>query len=358
MGLTYEERIIIKYLRKKYHHGPKKIVDDHPEFNWNVNTVKSFLKNVDETDSAERKLGSGRPRSVRTDDNIEEVEDMILSQEDQPGTHKTPTEIADELNISRRSVKRIIDEDLQFRPLKKTKVQKLSDADIEKRYPRSQRLLEMFTKKKLEKAFFSDEKIFKVKQQYNTKNDVFYVPKGTLKKDVPDKRLHREQSGFPKQIMVSVAVSKAGKTSVLFVEPGAKVNANYYTTVLLNKMVPQMNRLTRGEDYLFMQDGARSHTAKLTLANLGKRKHLKLLEPHQWPPNSPDLNPVDYCIWGILETNVYRGRRITDLDTLKQAIVTEWAKIPQDVIDRSIDSFRKRLRRVVEVEGCHIEKYF
>ena len=84
--------------------------------------------------------------------------------------------------------------------LKKTKVQKLSDADIEKPYIRSQRLLEIFTKKKLETAFFSDKKIFKVKQQYNTKN-VFYVPKGTLKKDVPDERLHCEQIGFPKQFL-------------------------------------------------------------------------------------------------------------------------------------------------------------
>ena len=156
--------------------------------------------------------------------------------------------------------------------------------------------------------------------------------------------------------MVSLAISKAGKTSVLFVEPGAKVDAQYYTEVLLKRMIPQMNRLTRGEDYVFMEDGARAHTAQLTLKHLGKRKHLNLLEPHDWPPNSPDLNPVDYCIWGILETNVYRGRRITDLDTLKQAIITEWAKIPQDVISRSIDSFRRRLKRVVE-EGRHIAKY-
>ena len=66
----------------------------------------------------------------------------------------------------------------------------------------------------------------------------------------------------------------------------------------------------------------------------------------------------DYLSDYFLHCNEENGRRITDLDTLKQAIVTEWAKIPQDVIDRSIDSFRKRLRRVVEVEGCHIEKYF
>ena len=89
----------------------------------NINTVKSLLKNLDETGSRERKPASGRLRSVRTEENIENIGDMILSQEDHPGTHKTPTEIAVELEISGCSMKRFIDEDLQVRPLKKIKVQ-------------------------------------------------------------------------------------------------------------------------------------------------------------------------------------------------------------------------------------------
>lgn len=120
--------------------------------------------------------------------------------------------------------------------------------------------------------------------------------------------------------------------------------------------IEQVNELicSQDEDYLFMQDGARSHTSKLTLNHLGKCKHLKLLEPHQWPSNSPDLNPVDFSSWRMRETNVYRGRRITDMNTLKQAIV---AKISHDVITKSIDTLRERLKRVVEVQGRHIEKY-
>ena len=29
------------------------------------------------------------------------------------------------------------------------------------------------------------------------------------------------------------------------------------------------------------------------------------VEPSVWPPNSPDLNPVDYAIWGPLQEMVY-----------------------------------------------------
>ena len=75
------------------------------------------------------------------------------------------------------------------------------------------------------------------------------------------------------------------------------------------------------------------------------------------PTNSPDLNPVDYCIWGLLQRNVYRGRKITELDALQDAITEEWEKIPQETINNCIDSFRGRLKRVVEVEGRHIERY-
>jgi len=30
---------------------------------------------------------------------------------------------------------------------------------------------------------------------------------------------------------------------------------------------------------------------------LCKKEHINFIEPHMWPPNSPDINPVDYAIW-------------------------------------------------------------
>jgi len=31
----------------------------------------------------------------------------------------------------------------------------------------------------------------------------------------------------------------------------------------------------------------------------------EFVEPENWPPNSSDLNPVDYSIWGALQQLVY-----------------------------------------------------
>ena len=59
-----------------------------------------------------------------------------------------------------------------------------------------------------------------------------------------------------------------------------------YCNVLLKEMIPKKNRLAKHNDYLFMQDGARTHTPKLASELLKDRKQLPLLEPHHWPPTS------------------------------------------------------------------------
>ena len=76
-----------------------------------------------------------------------------------------------------------------------------------------------------------------------------------------------------------------------------------------------------------------------------------------WPPNSLDLNPVDYWVWSALERNVYRGRRFQNTIELKEAILQEWQALPQAVINNAIDGVRSRVRLVIAKNGLHIEKY-
>ena len=40
-------------------------------------------------------------------------------------------------------------------------------------------------------------------------------------------------------------------------------------------------------------------------------------------PNSPDLNPVDYKIWGIMQKRVYE-MQIHNVDKLKRRLVDVW----------------------------------
>jgi len=44
----------------------------------------------------------------------------------------------------------------------------------------------------------------------------------------------------------------------------------------------------------------------------GPRWIINFIEPHIWPPNSPDVNPVDYAIWDALQQRVYHQRQFSE----------------------------------------------
>ena len=146
-----------------------------------------------------------------------------------------------------------------------------------------------------------------------------------------------------------------GKTSLYLVEPGTKIDSAYYCDDLLSQMIPAMSAVAAG-DFIFQQDGARSHTSKHTLAYL--EEHLpatsQLLTPDFWPPNSPDLNPMDYSIWSLLEQAVFKVK-IRDVDHLAERLGEGWANVDQDVINEAIKSFRKRVKACIDAEGKRFE---
>ena len=49
-----------------------------------------------------------------------------------------------------------------------------------------------------------------------------------------------------------------------------------------------------------------------------------LIEPENWPTNSPDLNIVDYSVWG--RCNRWCIITISDIDQLKHALIDCWTK--------------------------------
>ncbi|CAF1670370.1 unnamed protein product, partial [Adineta ricciae] len=51
-----------------------------------------------------------------------------------------------------------------------------------------------------------------------------------------------------------------------------------------------------GDDWIYQQDGATAHTHNLT-QKWCKDNFPSFLDKEYWPPNSPDLNSLDYSIW-------------------------------------------------------------
>ena len=100
----------------------------------------------------------------------------------------------------------------------------------------------------------------------NIQNDRLYVPAAARKKNVAAKRLLRTRSTFSQSLVVSVGVSKLGRTGLIFVKPGVKVNGAYYSVLLLQHMLPNIRHIA-GEFFIFQQDSAPAHRARETILN-------------------------------------------------------------------------------------------
>ena len=63
--------------------------------------VYNLIKKIKETGSTERRKGSGRPVTATAEENASIFEELICSQEDEPGTHNSIRQIAPRISISK-----------------------------------------------------------------------------------------------------------------------------------------------------------------------------------------------------------------------------------------------------------------
>ena len=50
-----------------------------------------------------------------------------------------------------------------------------------------------------------------------------------------------------------------------------------------------------------------------------------------WPPNSTDLNLVDYAIWSVIQQRVYKTS-VPDIDELRQRLLHVWCSLEQSLL--------------------------
>ena len=345
--------IIVNYYQNEGF-GATKIVAKMRNHNWSISSVNNVLKKYRLTGSTNRKLGSGRPKTVRTAANIAAVQERILSQEDRPGTHRSQRQIARELNVSRRSVQRIVKKDLRLTAFKK--VHSLNAAQKLQRMRKAQALLQL-PAERIRKVVFTDEKNIPLTAPMNAQNERVYG--AGRKKEIPANRLHKERDQHSPHLMVSCGVSYQGKTRLHFIQPGLRVTANYYANTLLrNGLIPDCRQLYPDGDFILQQDSAPVHTAHLTTEFL-QNENVPFWSNQEWPAKSPDANPMDYSIFGIFERLVYENAvRFDTIDQLKTAMIAAWERITLATVRRCITGhkgFRKRLQEIVNTRGEHIE---
>ena len=93
-----------------------------------------------------------------------------------------------------------------------------------------------------------------------------------------------------------------------------------------------------------------------TTSALRNRHTPDFIKMDEWPQNSPDLNPLDFCVWGLmLEKYTKHKPKPTTREELKVVLQNIWDSLEQGKIDKAVLAFWKRLRACVQVEGGHFE---
>lgn len=139
------------------------------------------------------------------------------------------------------------------------------------------------------------------------------------------------------------------KSDIVFINCGLEgeslMTERYKEKVLEDQVIPFA--AFYGEEFVLMHDNARPHKAIIVTSYLEDVG----IDTLVWPANSPDLNPIEH-LWDMLKRKV-RARNPSPVTTveLKMALREEWDNLPQDVGKNLIFSMKNRLEAVIRARG-------
>ena len=146
---------------------------------------------------------------------------------------------------------------------------------------------------------------------------------------------------------------------ILFVD--TSITKEVYIGMLADSLLPFIDILHADgqENIIFQQDNATPHSSPVTrkwLEDEAKKHGFSIM---QWPPNSPDLNPIEH-LWSHLKRELHRrypdtwqlkGSPETIRRILKERIHKIWWDIGPEVLKRLIESMPDRVHAVLDARG-------
>ncbi len=128
-----------------------------------------------------------------------------------------------------------------------------------------------------------------------------------------------------------------------------RLNTTAYLGIVADHVRPFMNTVYPSSDGYVQQDNAPCHKAQIISDwFLEHDNEFTLLK---WPPQSPDLNPIEHLL-DVVEWEI----RIMDvqpknLQQLSDAIMSIWTKISEECFQHLVESMPQRIKAVLKAKG-------
>ena len=302
-------------------------------------TIRRLVGKFAESGSILDRPRSGRPRSSRSEPNIQAIKQVI-----EGSPLKSLRQVASESDVGcMESVRSIIRKDLGLKPYKIHELHELKDKDYKRRADFCSAILNKIeeTQSFLENVLFTDE-------------SYFYLDRSVLSRNIRswssrNPHVYSEHPLQPEKVLVWCGLcSRKVYGPFFFDKPIDKVA---YLSMLRTKLVPALRRDGVLQTVIFQQDGGGPHTANDVL---------KYLEQHfpdrviSWrtssicPPRSPDLTPLDLFLGGYLKEDM-KLKDLDSLEDLKNAIREGVRQVNQnkELLMRVVANCKYRLQSAI-----------
>ena len=257
------------------------------------------------------------------------------------------SKLAKKRGVSRKTVARAVKLDLGMKSYVRRRRSILTDRSRAIRAERSPKLLSHLRHKGGQVRIFVDEKKFIVDEVPNRHNARIIALSPA---DVPPVM----QSKNPASVMVFGAMASDGRMMPPhFIEAGLKINTAEYMKILQDVMLPWIIRHYDRTQVMFVQDSAPAHGSR-TVQDYLKQKMPLFVPKDMWPSSSPDLNPCDYWMWGVIEAHSNAVAH-NSVNNLKDAIRSAFRSVKAAQVKRACTAFRGRIQKVVAARGGYIE---
>lgn len=353
MSRTLQEKVDMVFIfgasGNNYHETMRRFNENHPERPVSRTYLRQLITKFRETGSVTDAKRSGRPPLS------EEVDfEVLCTVVENPQT--SSRQIADNIGVSQRKAITTLKKH-KFHPYKIMLHHALNEDDPDRRLQFCETMdrLIIANPTTVNNICFSDESTFYVNGLVNRHNCRYW--------DNSNPHVHREHhTQYPQKVNVWAGLFGNHVIGPLFID--GNLNGESYLHMLQNNIHPLIENTIRTnggefnrEEVRFQQDGAPPHYDVNVRGYLNvhfREKWIGRRGAIEWPARSPDLNPLDFFLWGHLKSVIY-CTPVACVEDLRNRITEACRKVTPEILTRVRSEFVNRLYYCQEVTGNQFE---